>query len=67
MPSFVFRLHSCVFKYPILQRLAMLVDWRRVEKMNWSALVGSGVGLTVEQTARHVLVYCDAVEGRDPN
>ena len=66
-PSFVFRLHNCVFKYPILQEPAVLVDWRRVEKMNWSALIGSELGLTVEQTTRHVLVYCDVVVGRDPN
>ncbi|MEM3623007.1 MAG: winged helix-turn-helix domain-containing protein [Candidatus Bathyarchaeia archaeon] len=66
-PSFVFRLHNCVFKYPILQDSAMLGDWRKVEKMNWSSLIGSELGLTVEQTTRHVLVYCDVVEGRDPS
>jgi hypothetical protein len=66
-PSFVFRLHNCVFKYPILEEPVQPVDWRRVEKMNWSSLIGSELGLTVEQTTRHVLVYCDAVEGRDPS
>jgi len=66
-PSFVFRLHNCVFKYPILEKPVQPVDWRRVEKMNWSALIGSELGLTVEQTTKHVLVYCDAVEGRDPS
>jgi hypothetical protein len=66
-PSFVFRLHNCVFKYPILEKPVQPVDWRRVEKMNWSALIGSELGLTVEQTTRHVIVYCDAVEGRDPS
>ena len=66
-PSFVFRLHNCVLKYPILEEPVQPVDWRRVEKMNWSALIGSELGLTVEQTTRHVLVYCDAVEGRDPS
>jgi hypothetical protein len=35
--------------------------------MNWSALIGSELGLTVEQTTRHVLVYCDVIEGRDPS
>lgn len=66
-PSFVFRLHNCVFKYPILGEPAVLVDWRRVEKMNWSALVGSELGLTVEQTTKHVLVYCDRLEGQNPS
>jgi hypothetical protein len=37
-----------------------------VEKTNWSALVGSELGLTVEQTTKHILVYCDVVIGRDP-
>jgi len=66
-PGFVFRLHNCVFKYPVLEESVQPVDWRRVEKMNWSALIGSELGLTVEQTTRHVLVYCDVVEGRDPS
>lgn len=35
--------------------------------MNWSALIGSELGLTVEQTTQHVLVYCDAVSGRNPS
>jgi hypothetical protein len=64
--SFVFRLHNCVFKYPILEGPVQPVDWRRVEKTNWSALVGSELGLTVEQTTKHILVYCDVVIGRDP-
>lgn len=67
VPGFVFRLHNCVFKYPILEEPFDPVDWRRVEKMNWSSLIGSELGLTVEQTTRHVLVYCDVVVGRDPS
>jgi len=43
------------------------VNWRHVEKMNWSALIGSELGLTVEKTTRHVLVYCDVISGRDPD
>jgi len=35
--------------------------------MNWSALIGSELGLMVEQTTKHILVYCDAVMGRDPS
>jgi predicted transcriptional regulator len=67
VPGFVFRLHNCVFKYPILEEPVVSVDWRRVEKMNWSALIGSELGLTVEQTTKHILVYCDVVVGRDPS
>jgi len=67
VPGFVFRLHNCVFKYSILEGSCDPIDWRRVEKMNWSSLIGSELGLTVEQTTKHVLVYCDVVEGRNPS
>lgn len=66
-PGFAFRLHNCVFKYRVLEGSLGPGGWRRVERVNWSSLIGSELGLTVEKTTRNILVYCDVIEGRNPN
>jgi len=66
-PDFVFRLHRCGFKYPVLVDAPLPVDWRRVEKANWTALVGDEGGVRVEKTTRHVIVWCESISGRDPD
>ena len=67
VPGFVFRLHNFVVKYPVLAGPSVGVDWRRVEKMNWTALIGLENGVRVEKTSRNFLVYCDVLRGRDPH
>jgi len=70
-PEFVFRLHRCGFKYPILVRPAGFEpgNCRRVAKAcgNWTALVGDEGGVRVEVTTRNVIVWCESVSGRDPD
>jgi len=70
-PDFVFRLHHCGFKYPILVRPAGFEpgSFRRVAKAcgNWTALIGDEGGVRVEKTTRHVIVWCESISGRDPD
>jgi len=68
-PGFLFRLHRCGFKYPILRDAAVPVDWRRVPKAcgHWTALIGDEGGVKVEKTTRHVIVWCESISGRDPD
>jgi DNA-binding MarR family transcriptional regulator len=68
-PGFLFRLHRCGFKYPILKNAAVPVDWRRVPKAcgHWTALIGDEGGVKVEKTTRHVIVWCESISGRDPD
>jgi len=66
-PDFVFRLHRGGFKYPVLAEASLPVDWRRVVKANWTALIGDEGGVRVEKTTRHVIVWCESISGRDPD
>jgi len=42
------------------------VDWRRVQKMNWTALLGLEGGVTVEKTPSSVIVHVETLYGRGP-
>jgi len=57
--GFVFRLHRCGFKYPVVKGPDTVLDWRRVPKAcgHWTALIGSEGGVRVEQTTRNVIVW----------
>ena len=68
-PGFLFRLHRCGFKYPILKDSRVMLDWRRVPKAcgHWTALIGDEGGVRVEKTTRHVIVWCESLSGRDPD
>ena len=66
-PEFVFRLHRCGFKYPLLVGSESVPDWRHVAKANWTALIGDEAGVRVEKTTRHVIVWCESISGRDPD
>lgn len=61
------RLHAFGLKFPIVEPPSRVVDWRRVRLANWTRLVGSECGLTVEKTTRHVIVHADEVFSEDPN
>ena len=62
----LFRLHNVCLKFPVLVGPGVPVDWRKVAMQNWERWVGSELGLKVELTTGHVLVYADVVEGRNP-
>lgn len=66
-PGFLFRLHNVVFRYPLLACDCELAGWVRVQKRNWAASFGKVLGVRVEKTTRHILVYCDVVEGYGPD
>ena len=66
-PGFLFRLHNVVFRYRLLELGVDPPGWTRVQKRNWVALFGRELGLRVEKTSKSVLVYCDVVEGYNPD
>jgi hypothetical protein len=61
------RLHAYSLKFPIVEGPKVSVDWSRVRLCNWTRLVGSEAGLTVEKTTRHVIIHADEVLAGDPN
>jgi hypothetical protein len=49
--SGVFRLHRCFFKYPVLREgVYPMGDFKRIEMVNWTALLGLEQGVKVRHT-----------------
>jgi len=61
------RLHAYSLKFPVLDGPSSVVDWDRVRLANWTRLVGSECGLTVEKTTKHIIVHADEIVSEDPN
>jgi DNA-binding MarR family transcriptional regulator len=65
--SGVFRLHRCFVKFPVLREgVYPAGDFRRVEMVNWTALLGLERGVKVRHTTRHWIVHVEALCGRHP-
>jgi len=65
--SGVFRLHRCFVKFPVLREgVYPRGDFRRVEMVNWTALLGLERGVKVRHTTRHWIVHVEALCGRHP-
>jgi len=65
--SGVFRLHRCFVKFPVLREgVYPAGDFRRVEMVNWTALLGLMHGVKVRHTTRHWIVHVEALYGRHP-
>jgi predicted transcriptional regulator len=64
--SGVFRLHKCQVRYRIVSEGLMPRDFRRVEMVNWTALLGLEHGVKVRRTSRSWIVHVEALYGRHP-
>jgi len=65
--SGVFRLHRCFVKFRVLREgVYPRGDFRRVEMVNWTALLGLMHGVKVRHTTRHWIVHVEALYGRHP-
>jgi hypothetical protein len=65
--SGVFRLHKCQVLYPIVREgFYPADDFRRVEMVNWTALLGLVHGVSVRKTSRHWIVHAETLYGRYP-
>jgi DNA-binding transcriptional ArsR family regulator len=64
--SGVWRLHACKYRFGLVADGVWPVDWRRVAKMNWTALLGLEGGVTVERTPSSVIVHVETLYGRSP-
>ena len=64
--SGVWRLHAAKYRFGLVADGRWPVDWRRVEKMNWTALLGLEGGVTVEKTPSSVIVHVETLYGKNP-
>ena len=65
--SGVFRLHKCQVLFPILREgVYPRGDFRRIEMVNWTALLGLVYGVKVRHTPRNWIVHVETLYGRHP-
>jgi DNA-binding MarR family transcriptional regulator len=65
--SGVFRLHKCQVLFPIVREgFYPSDDFRRVEMVNWTALLGLVHGVAVRKTSRQWIVHVECLYGRSP-
>ena len=65
--SGVFRLHRCFFKFPVLREgVYPSSDFKRIEMVNWTALLGLEQGVKVRHTTTSWIVHVETLYGRSP-
>jgi DNA-binding transcriptional ArsR family regulator len=64
--SGVYRLHRCQVRYGVVAEGLLPRDFRRVEMVNWTALLGLEQGVRVRRTSRSWIVHVEALYGRHP-
>ena len=64
--SGVYRLDRCQVRFGIVAEGCLPVDFRRVEMMNWTALLGLEQGVHVRHTTRSWIVHVETLYGKHP-
>jgi len=64
--SGVYRLDKCQVRYGIVAEGLLPTDFRRVEMVNWTALLGLECGVSVRHTSRSWIVHVETLFGRHP-
>ena len=64
--SGVYRLDRCQVRFGIVGEGCLPVDFRRVEMVNWTALLGLEQGVKVMHTSRSWIVHVETLYGKHP-
>jgi hypothetical protein len=64
--SRIWRLHNIKYRYGLIRDGVWPNEWRRVEMMNWTALLGLEGGVNVLHTPSSVIISVDALYGENP-
>jgi len=65
-PARLYRFDKCQVAYEILGAGLVPEDYRRVEMANWTALLGTELGVKVRRTTRSWIVHVEFIRGRNP-
>jgi DNA-binding transcriptional ArsR family regulator len=65
-PGELYRLDKCQVGFGVVREGLGPVDFRRVEMVNWTALLGLELGVKVRKTSRSWIVHVEVIRGRDP-
>ena len=64
--SGVYRLHKCQIRYRIVREGLLPRDFKRVEMVNWTALLGLELGVKVRHTSSSWIVHVETLYGKHP-
>jgi hypothetical protein len=64
--SGVYRLDRCQVKFGVLAEGCLPLDFRRLEMVNWTALLGLEQGVYVRHTTRSWIVHVETLYGKHP-
>jgi len=64
--SGVYRLDRCQVRFEIVAEGCLPPDFRRVEMVNWTALLGLEMGVHVRHTTRSWIVHVETLYGKHP-
>lgn len=65
-PAELYRLDKCQVGFLILREGFLSGDFRRVDMVNWSALLGVEDGVCVKKTSKSWIVHVPVMRGRNP-
>ena len=65
-PARLYRFDKCQVAYEIIADGLVPVNFRKVEMTNWTALLGTELGVKVRKTTRSWIVHVEALRGRNP-
>ena len=63
-PARLYRFDKCQVAYEIVAAGLVPVDFRKVEMTNWTALLGTELGVKVRKTTRSWIVHVEVIRGR---
>ena len=65
-PARLYRFDKCQVAYEVVADGLAPKDYRRVEMTNWTALLGTELGVKVRKTSRSWIVHVEVIRGRNP-
>jgi hypothetical protein len=65
-PARLYRFDKCQVAYEIIAAGLVPQNYRKVEMVNWTALLGTELGVRVRKTTRSWIVHVEVIRGRNP-
>jgi hypothetical protein len=65
-PARLYRFDKCQVAYEIVADGLVPENFKRVEMVNWTALLGTELGVRVRKTTRSWIVHVEVIRGRNP-
>jgi hypothetical protein len=65
-PARLYRFDKCQVAYEIVEAGLVPENFKKIEMTNWTALLGTELGVKVRRTSRSWIVHVEVIRGRNP-